>query len=987
MGLADQPRRAHAVHRRHLHVHQHQIVGPAIGVARVHLVHADLAVLGDLDLEARVAQHLGGDLLVDLVVLHQQDACAQQRRELRLQHAAAGLALGRRGLARRVADELHHGVDQQRRADRLGQHMLDAFLARACQQLLAAMRGDHQHQRHGLRPHRLDGADRLEAVHAGHDPVHQQEVVGRAAHVGIEHARHGGATRVDALGREAELRQQLAQHQRDGLVVVDHQHAAAVQLDAGAHDELVGRADAQARREPERAALPVHAVHADVAAHGLCQVLADRQAEAGAAVLARGRLVCLLEAREQAAGLLGRQPDAAVGDGEPQQRLGVAGLLDAHLDAHLAVLGELDGVAGVVDQDLADAQRIADEHARQLGVHHPQQLEALGVGLLGQHVDDVVQHRFQLERQRVDLQLARLDLREVEDVVDDAQQVLAAALDLDEIVVHARRHVVLHGQPRQSDDRVHRRADLVAHVGQELALDATDRLGRGARLAQLACLQRVVERDRAEGRQRAEDQPLALVVGERRARLDRQHAQQLVAHHQRAEQAGGRRRDVGQRHHLQVATGAVVQELLALPRRAGRDRFRIIERDAHRRPRAARAVVDAERLDETVLLGVERVDQQQVGRDQRADVRRERLEHAIGIEVARDLLADQAQPVQRRDGLLENAHASGFGGGQLLLQLMPALRGLGLMARLHRLHRLRGVARVLVLDRRLGLALEGQRPRQVAGLLPGARRLRQVPRARQAALRHGGELGQQRDVVQRGRRREQDGRARQRRLQVQLDQRLQRVASGVVSRRLFVGAQRQPVRALEVAPCSEAVCLTDHRARQQHVEPAGRRALVRGTKDLQRAVDVARGQARLAEMDLRDHRVERRRDRRQVDAGAFQQLQPRALVAEHVVVARQGGERVRDVGRPALLARGRERGLAQRDRGEDVVEALVGDGAIERQVQVQAQQPHGLGALHVGAQVRDDFREMSRVELHRAARDRCVELGAAQRDLGPRREP
>ena len=209
---------------------------------------------------------------------------------------------------------------------------------------------------------------------------------------------------------------------------------------------------------------------------------------------------------------------------------------------------------------------------------------------------------------------------------------------------------------------------------------------------------------------------------------------------------------------LQVAAQAVVQELLALARRAGHERLRMIERDAHRRAGAGPAVVDAERLDEALLLGVERVDHQQVGRDQRADVRGQRLEHAIGIEVAGDLLADQAEPVQRRDRLLEDAHARRLGGGELLLQLVRALRGLGLVARLHRLHRLRRVARVLVLDRDLGLALEGQRPRQVAGLLPGARRLRQMPRARQAALRHRGQIGQQHDVVQGGRRRQEDGR-------------------------------------------------------------------------------------------------------------------------------------------------------------------------------------------------------------------------------------
>ena len=76
------------------------------------------------------------------------------------------------------------------------------------------------------------------------------------------------------------------------------------------------------------------------------------------------------------------------------------------------------------------------------------------------------------------LQLAGLDLGEVEDVVDDAEQRLAAR-------AHGSRRssrcsAVRLGVQQQlghADDAVHGRADLVAHVGQELALGDVGRLG------------------------------------------------------------------------------------------------------------------------------------------------------------------------------------------------------------------------------------------------------------------------------------------------------------------------------------------------------------------------------------------------------------------------------------------------------------------------------------------------------------------------------
>ena len=47
---------------------------------------------------------------------------------------------------------------------------------------------------------------------------------------------------------------------------------------------------------------------------------------------------------------------------------------------------------------------------------------------------------------------------------------LAGALDLEHVITLARRELGLKGEVREADDCVHRRPDLVAHIGKEHAL-------------------------------------------------------------------------------------------------------------------------------------------------------------------------------------------------------------------------------------------------------------------------------------------------------------------------------------------------------------------------------------------------------------------------------------------------------------------------------------------------------------------------------------
>ena len=133
-------------------------------------------------------------------------------------------------------------------------------------------------------------------------------------------------------------------------------------------------------------------------------------------------------------------------------------------------VGEFDRVAEHVDEDLADPARVAANAHGHLRIDHDGELEVLLIGLRRHHLGRLLHDNTQVEVDHLDVDLSRLDLREVEDVVDHGEQRLRGLADrlrvLALLAVQARREQ----QAGHPDHPVHRRADLMAHVGQELRL-------------------------------------------------------------------------------------------------------------------------------------------------------------------------------------------------------------------------------------------------------------------------------------------------------------------------------------------------------------------------------------------------------------------------------------------------------------------------------------------------------------------------------------
>jgi hypothetical protein len=190
------------------------------------------------------------------------------------------------------------------------------------------------------------------------------------------------------------------------------------------------------------------------------------------------------------------QADPGVAHGEVQQRAGVAGL-GPDREHHFAFLGELDGVAEDVEQDLAQPGDVAADRSRDVAVEDIREVELLLGGARADQVERRLDALAQVERMRLDVHPPGFDLREVEDVVDDRQQRIARIADRRRelaLVVGERR---VEEQAAHADHRVHRRADFVAHVCQEGALGLVRGFGRGARF--LRCLKEPCVLDRDHG--------------------------------------------------------------------------------------------------------------------------------------------------------------------------------------------------------------------------------------------------------------------------------------------------------------------------------------------------------------------------------------------------------------------------------------------------------------------------------------------------------
>jgi len=287
--------------------------------------------------------------------------------------------------------------------------------------------------------------------------------------------------------------QHLLQNSPIGGVVVYHQHIQSLEI---LHSTIRRRhrqrgADLEWQRDVNPRAARGLALYVDRSPHQLGQTLRDGEPQSRSSESTRRRSVRLREWVEDRGVFFFRYPDSRVAYAERHRHpLGVDALA-VHTHDHFARLGELHRVADQIDHDLTKPRRIAAERGRKVGPDLAGELESLGVGARRERAQSVGNRVAWIEIDHVDFELARLDLGEVEDIVDDSEQCVAGRSNRFEILALFRGHVRSQRKIGHADDAVHRRADLVAHVGEEFAL----RLARRFRcVATLACFGRLAQR-------------------------------------------------------------------------------------------------------------------------------------------------------------------------------------------------------------------------------------------------------------------------------------------------------------------------------------------------------------------------------------------------------------------------------------------------------------------------------------------------------------
>ena len=148
----------------------------------------------------------------------------------------------------------------------------------------------------------------------------------------------------------------------------------------------------------------------------------------------------------------------------------------AHGEHDLALLGELHRVGQQVEDDLAQARDVAAIAARHVALEQVGDVEVLLDGARRDEVERRLDAVAQVERLRLDVHAAGLDLREVEDVVDDREQRVARVADRGDVVVLLGVELRVEQEAAHADHGVHRRADLVAHRGEERSSSPRSRL-------------------------------------------------------------------------------------------------------------------------------------------------------------------------------------------------------------------------------------------------------------------------------------------------------------------------------------------------------------------------------------------------------------------------------------------------------------------------------------------------------------------------------
>ncbi len=152
-------------------------------------------------------------------------------------------------------------------------------------------------------------------------------------------------------------------------------------------------------------------------------------------------------------------------------------MVQGDLHNHFALQGEFDCVACEIGQYLPEPPRVSPQERRDLRLNQAGHFQIFFMGAYGQHVGHVFQGHAEIKVKGLCFKLPGLYLGKIEDVVDDCEQRIRALFDGSRKLALFRVQFRIEQQTRHADNAVHRGPDLVAHIGQKLALCLVGRTG------------------------------------------------------------------------------------------------------------------------------------------------------------------------------------------------------------------------------------------------------------------------------------------------------------------------------------------------------------------------------------------------------------------------------------------------------------------------------------------------------------------------------
>ena len=349
-------------------------------------------------------------------------------------------------------------------------------------------RQDEERGPFGVRQ-RFRCAESFDAVHAGHSMVEQHRVVAFGCEA-IQCALPVGYG-VDLKPRRFE---EAFDDQEIQFVVV---HYEDMRRRCGKGRVIGGffRFAGQARHEVadgrvagnflrqrggEDGADAVCAFKDDVAAHERRKPLRNGKTESRALDASVPHAVQAFKTLEQAPFVFVADPDARVADFKSQhEEFAHRVALTGDAEIHASCFGVFGGVGQKIYDDLLDARHVAHQRVGQRRVHVESEGQSFALGSGLRHVHGVADQVRKTISALDDFELAGFDFGKVQDVVDDVKKRLARGADVSRVADDGGVFSFPEDHFVHAEYGVDRRADFMAHVGEEVALRAVRHIRGG----------------------------------------------------------------------------------------------------------------------------------------------------------------------------------------------------------------------------------------------------------------------------------------------------------------------------------------------------------------------------------------------------------------------------------------------------------------------------------------------------------------------------